>query len=371
MRRGEFILLSLGVFFENLTFGFYYSIVRPYMEQLGSPYTLIFMVDFVGAVIGLSAIFWGYLSDVLGKKPMIAAGSLGFIPLYVVSKVSDPILIVMLTAVFSLFYTISQPSILAVVSYTEKLGAAFASYTISTSMGWGLGSLLMGLIHDTLGLGVEGVFIASSLSWLIGFCLLTVLAFKVTYEGGGRIRFRIPAGIRFLFMAELFTYTGLSWCFPLITLKLHDILGGNKLLYGIVWGALPAFTGLIVSPYAGRLAERIGGVAVVRYALLFYTILIPLFSITTGIYNVALWLVPVWPLHYVGVNVAASQLTRVSERGEAMGAMNTCYNLGMILAIVGGGVADVIGRDASIFLASIPIAIGFILISLYMRRRKI
>lgn len=368
MKNWLLLTLSIGVFFESLTFGLYLSIVRPYMEYLGSPYTLIFMVDFVWAIIGLTSIFWGYLSDKIGKKLVVPIGTLGFIPLYLMSKTEDPILIIVYTGLYSLFYTISQPSILAIVSYSERVGKAFAIYTISSSIGWGLGSVLMGFIHDVLNLGARGVFLWSSVSWTLGFILLVLTSQKLEVVSEERVRFHIPESIRFIFIVELLAYTGLNWYFPLITLKIHEILGGNKLVYGIVWGALPTITGLIISPYAGKLSESIGGVRVVRIALLIYTIILPLLAVSTGYYTLILWLTPAWPLHYVGINVAISQLSKSSERGEAMGAINTCYNLGMILAIIGGGIADVIGRDYSMILATIPVALAFFLINMYIKK---
>lgn len=132
-------------------------------------------------------------------------------------------------------------------------------------------------------------------------------------------------------------------------------------------GALPALTCLIVARYVGVLAEKRGGLNVIKYALIAYSIIVPLLSMVKGLSLIILWLLPIWPLHHVGINVATSQLTSVNERGEAMGAINTCYNIAVLISIVGGGIADVIGREQSIMLASIPLIIASVLITYYTR----
>ena len=162
-------VLSCGIFFESLSFGLMDSIIRPYMEDLGAPYLVVFLFDFIWALIGLTAIVWGFISDIIGKRVMIALGILGSLPLYFMSNAKDPYTLLGLVAFLSLTYTMSQPAILATISFSKSVGRAFASYTMAASIGWGAGSLVMGFLHDTLKLGVSGVFIVSAISWVETF----------------------------------------------------------------------------------------------------------------------------------------------------------------------------------------------------------
>jgi len=359
-----------GVFFESLTFGIYYSIIRPYMEFLGAAYTLIFLIDLTYALVGLTSIVWGYLSDVYGRDKPIYAGILGFIPLLLLSSITDPIEIIIVSTIFFTFYIMAQPAILALTSQCTSIGRGFAYYTIASSLGWGVGGVVMGLIHDTLGFGVRGVFIVSAVSWIISFSLFTISirGLKVP-SGNAKLKLTIPKNIRLLFIVQLLAFAGINWFFPLAALKVHEMLGGDKLLYGIIWGFLPTITSLIVSPFVGKLADLHGGVKMYFIALASYTFLLPLLAYTQGLLFIILWLVPLWPFYHIGVNSAASQLSNIHERGEALGAITTATNVSIILAFLGGIFADILGRETSMVLSAIPLMISTLIA--YFRLLKV
>jgi hypothetical protein len=65
-------------------------------------------------------------------------------------------------------------------------------------------------------------------------------------------------------------------------------------------------------------------------------------------------------LFNLGCILAVAELSREEFRGEAMGASETCKNVGLLLGMSGGLIADLAGREKSILLSSIPFSLALL-----------
>ncbi|RLI13526.1 hypothetical protein DRO33_01195, partial [Candidatus Bathyarchaeota archaeon] len=233
------------------------------------------------------------------------------------------------------------------------------------SIGWAIGVSLMGPVENAL--GPSGVFL-TCLCVLLAFPL--VLAFYREEELPRKDeplrsyvmltfmpRFRAERGFGFLLLGVFLSWLGLQWT-STARVKLYELLGYSKTLVGLTWAAssiISAFTVLA----ARRLVERLGGLRTLLISIACYTVVMPsLGLIWDPRAFVVLWLLPVWPFFNLGYVLSPAEFSREDYRGEAMGANEVAKNVGVLLGMLGGLVADLLGREVALVLSAIPFGLA-------------
>lgn len=141
----------------------------------------------------------------------------------------------------------------------------------------------------------------------------------------------------------------------------YDVLERSKVILGIVWGISASISGAIVSPLAGKIADKVGGGKLLLTTVVIYALYIPLFALVSDpILFSLLWIVPLWTFNWVAVLATPAQMTEESVRGEAMGAVNTALNFGVFMGVTGGLFADSFTRELGIFVSPMFFAVSVI-----------
>ncbi|KUO81683.1 MAG: MFS transporter [Vulcanisaeta sp. JCHS_4] len=138
---------------------------------------------FLGAtlVVGLGSVFFGYVSDRLGRLKTMGIGvvgvSIGLIALTTLLLIGvNPIIAIAISAPFIFTASAIVPSILALTgdeALISMRGSAMGLYSLVLGVGMGLGSLLGGYSYVTLGLG--GIALLALVIFTVSLALYAVL----------------------------------------------------------------------------------------------------------------------------------------------------------------------------------------------------
>ncbi|MDI1233082.1 MAG: MFS transporter [bacterium] len=150
---------------------------------------------------------------------------------------------------------------------------------------------------------------------------------------------------------------------------LLDAIGGKK--YN--WLIIPSFAiiALISRPYSGKLSDQIGRVrvmcigAVVTTLACFFYIFIPvalLFFFNRGFHGICAGFTP------TGFTAYADDVVPLEKRGEAMGIVGICNNIGNAIGwVIGSKCTSLFGINAMFQIASL---LGFISLLLFMTLKE-
>lgn len=139
------------------------------------------------------------------------------------------------------------------------------------------------------------------------------------------------------------------------------------------WLIIPSFAiiALIGRPYSGKLADHIGRVwvmcigAVVTTLACFFYMFIPvaiLFFINRGFHGICAGFTP------TGFTAYADDVVPLSKRGEAMGIVGICNNIGNAIGwVIGSRCTELFGIDAMFQIASL---LGFISLLIFMTLKE-
>jgi len=366
--RKTLAIFTLGSFTSSTGWALYYTLSRIDLKiELNAGYTGLMLLVAAESLAGIASILWGYLGDKLGGRRMVSIGILSIIPFALLGLLRKPRLFIMMAALATILHSASVPSVLAVlVSEEEKSGRRLGLFGGGSSAGWAFGSFLMAPI-DGLG-GPAAVYLLSAA--LIG---LSLLIFSKWYPQidvtGESSSWEFVRKLPLLILSISIIYFGLLWAFTVLSIKLYYELGGDKMLFAIFYGGLPALIGSIIEPGAGVIADRVGGFKLLIFASAAYIVLMPLLYLSSGMLMAMLWLAPIYPFYYVSVGKTYSDLAPPDLKATSMGAANTAYSLGGLASGFTGILTDIYGIGYTVLL-SVVVMVGGISILLIGRPKK-
>jgi MFS family permease len=361
MNRSTWILL-ISSFASNIAGGIFWPFIGLQLYDLEASYFQIALLDSLAAIMFILSRIWGAASDYYGlRKPFIIFGSIvSSIPIFFCGFVSSTTQLILLFMISSFFSSISFSPFLAALTAVEKKGMMVGWYSMLSTIGWAVGTFLMGFIDQSYkALGVytiSATLIAISALVMVLYPkesqLTRTESLRSYLKTAFSFRFKAPKEFSWLLLATFLSWFGFQWVGPLIRMRFYDILERSKLTLGIVWGISAFISGVIVSPLAGKITDKVGGGKLLLTTAVIYTLYIPLFAlVSTPLLYSILWIVPIWTFNWVAVLATPAQMTEESVRGEAMGAINTALNFGVFVGVTGGLFADRFTRELGIIVS--------------------
>lgn len=338
------------------------------LTDLGASYLQLCLMDSLAAITYLLSRLWGALSDYYGRrKPFMVCGfTASAISIALMAMRNYDIWALISSYVVSCFaWGVAYPAYMAALTSDPEREKATTLFSFVSSISWALGVSVMGPAEASLGPG--GVFM---------LCLAVTLTFPATLmayrekplprkeEPLGHYvkltfmpKFRAERGFGFFLLAAFLSWLGLQWA-SIARVKLYELVGFSKTTVGLIWATSSIISGLVVLLARG-LVERLGGIRTLAISIACYMVIVPSYALAwSPLAFVVLWLAPVWPFFNLGYILSPAELSKEEVRGEAMGASEVAKNFGVLSGLLGGLIADVIGRENSLLLTAIPFGLA-------------
>jgi len=162
----------------------------------------VLAIVIIGAVLVSTQLFFGRLSDKVGRLPVLAIGTLGITGLIVSIAVlffssgghgihvagSDRIIVgsvLVLSLILALAFGPSSLASLADVADVKKRGTTMGLYSVVITIGLSLGSILVGFISEHAGGGAVVVFFLISAAVMVVFVVLRFVDVRYWSQGKG------------------------------------------------------------------------------------------------------------------------------------------------------------------------------------------
>ncbi|HDJ26022.1 MAG TPA: MFS transporter [Candidatus Bathyarchaeota archaeon] len=369
MRRETKVLVVANVA-SSISWGLCWSYLYYRLTDLGASYFQLCLMDSLAAATYLLSRIWGALSDYYGRrKPFMLSGfAASALPMILMALRNADVWALICSYVASCFaWGIAYPAYMAALTSDPEREKATTLLAFVGSASWALGVSMMGPVEG--GLGPGGVF---------AVCFLVALAFPLALlayrerplprkeEPLGQYlkititpRFRAERGFGFFLIGAFLSWLGLQWA-STARVKLYELLGCSKTKAGVVWAVnslVSAFTVLL----ARRLVERLGGIRTLAASIACYAIVVPSYGLVwSPPVFVLLWITPIWPFFNLGCMLSPAELSSEDVRGEAMGAGEVAKNLGVLSGVLGGILADALGREVALLLAAVPFGMALV-----------
>ncbi len=369
-RHQWFTWFIIGSFLHSTAWGLYFALTRIYVARdLGGGYTLLMTLAAIEYATPLSSILWGILADKLGRKTFVIVGWSGFLPLALLGFIRDPYLFVAVAALPSLAWAAGWPSIVSPVVSRPRIGFSYGMFMLGSSIGWGLGSILMGLIYWVTG-SAYLVFVAAGIFYFMAYAIFyynypsRVPSDRLDYKTlKALFKTMLP-----LLAAVMIMALGVDWSFNVVSVKLEDrvrtlleeVWGSSnlrdvRLMYGIFYGGVTSLIGAPARIIAGKIVDKWGGVKTLIVTSISYALLFQGIIRTTGLVSIILWTVPLFPFYDTSIYSAASALAPQRYKASVAGAVVTAQSIGGSLVFLVGGVTDKYGELAAINIATMII----------------
>jgi MFS family permease len=363
MKRETSVLL-LSSLASNMAGGLFWTFIGLQLYDLEASYFQIALLDSLAAVMFILSRVWGAASDYYGlRKPFIVFGNLvSAVPIFFCGFVSSTVHLILLYMVSSFFSSISFSPFLAALTAVEEKGRVVGWYSMIGTVGWAGGTFLMGFVdqfYKALGVYVIAAMLIVTSALVMAFYpkesqLTRTESLRSYLKAAFSLRFKAPKEFPWLLVATFLSWLGFQWVGPLLRMRFYDVLARSKVVLGVVWGISASISGAIVSPLAGKIADRFGGGKLLLITATIYALYLPVFAFVSDplLYSI-LWIVPIWTFNWVALLATPAQMTKEAVRGEAMGAVNTALNFGVFVGVTGGLFADLFSRELGIIVSPV------------------
>ncbi len=245
------------VFLQLLCVGATFSTLEPFNAELGgSPEMLGLLWLALSAPRGLLAPLWAGLSDRVGRKPIMIAGSLATIAGSLCWSMSSAWWILLLSRLIDSSFSAQAPVAMAIVADTtppERRSAGMGVIGAAVGLAFAIGPLL-GILSDSIGLGNMGYVFAGLQSLSLLLIVFALPETRPAHAGGepppliplfhGETRrraLRHPAAVRLLLVSLVMT-AGVAHFFTLFPMAAKDWYG---------WGVRESAVGFAILGVVG------------------------------------------------------------------------------------------------------------------------
>lgn len=366
------LIITLATFFTSAARAFPIPLLPFFEGEFGISHSIAAWIVAASSLSLIASIPMGYLSDRYGRKGMITSGMLlisiaTFISGY--SRTAGELIAFQFLLGFGLAAFIPSSSAIIGDIFPHALRARAMSITlIGVFSGTAAGFLMGGVLFNSIGWRAAFHLIA-------GFILVfAFVAMKLIEEPEKEHILTGSPTIRGSNTIYLCTFIlgmvgeGVRTMSPLYMAQLQI---GNESI-GIILAAMTVAS-LIILPFAGWLADRVGRKKPIIYGFLFSVPIISSFSMVTNYYQFAFVLALLGAI--IGLSFpAASAYAQDSSskvRGAAMGIYHTSRVAGMTVSpVLGGIIADRIGIGAAFNIYAFAALIGAVITYTLLKENK-
>ena len=355
-------VFNLITFTSGFTFFSFIFLIPLYAHELGLSLTAagVALAASSVAIIAFSPV-WGALADRLGRKrPFLVAGY-GLFALFSALHAlagSFPALVALRFLQGAAFATNPLLTALFADRFGRQAARRFGAFSAANALGWGLGSLVSGLLADWIGLRWTFAVVAG-LPLVSAALLLRVPepsspAPPVSAREPEPSRPRLPRKLFYLY-ATIFTRHSAAvalWSmFPLYLREFVGSLGGIGAVNGLNMIAQPLFMLLF-----GRWAERWDKLQLVLWGILGTIATFGVYATATGIGQILLgqlMIAAAWSAIFIGLNLYLMEAAPPGTRGRAFGLLQSSMTGAAALGpLLGGALADALGIRGMIWVVA-------------------
>ncbi len=334
-----------------------------FAQELGMSLTEtgLVLAIFSVAVIAFSPI-WGHLSDRLGRrKPLLVIGSLlFFLSSFLHFLVNTWAELMALRFLQGMAFAVTP---MLTVLFSDHFGAQaarrFGAFSAANAVGWGLGSVLSGILAELL--GIRWVFILVSFLSLAGAGFIQWgLPEKATSVHAPSVPSRVPSKLFYLYgmiFARHSAAIALWSVFPLYLKGFVQSLSWVGIVNGINMLVQPLFM-LAIGKYAERwdkLQIILIGIGGSIATFLVYASAASVWQIVVGQVMIA----ASWSAMFIGMNLYLIEEVPQRSRGQAFGYFQSAITSAAAVGpLLGGSLSDAYGIHGMIFIASVLMALS-------------
>ena len=343
----------------------YYIFLKPRFVDLHASYFSILLIDSLSALAGLLSVLWGWLGDKYNRKTLLLLSSLGAFSIFFVGRFNKINILLIFIFFSSLFVFMGYPMIRVGFSFTGVKGLVLLS--VAMAIGWSMGSIFSGLFHDVFKFDYKLIYTISAFIFFSGTLIAYFFYPKEAECESSKVSFKklfeewLSKSLRGIGLGVFLLQMGITLGYALLTVKLYkDVLGGNKLHFAFVWGAIPSIMAILMSTLYGKIVDKLGGLksSVLVSGLYFLNLLILIFS--KGLLMILVWFIPLWNFMVIALNRLISDITLKEDRGKGMGYLDTVINSAMFLAGFLGVLVDKFSINFGYFLSVLFVFMSFL-----------
>ena len=369
-------LYVVASFLHVMAWGMYFALSRFYVvDDLGGGYAALTMLVAVEWGAPATSIVWGRLADSIGRRKLVAFGASGAIAFALMAFARSPATFIALAAYASLAWGAAYPSILAPILSGSQPGRSYGVFSVGSTLGWAVGSLLMGVVRRFL--STQAVFLTASALYGIAYAIF--YAFFPREAGVGercgcderRAREFIRGNLQ-LFVAVVLATLGIELGFNVFSVKLrHEIekLVGSAevdIVYGLLYGFTPSVLSIPARVVAGKLADLRDPELMFLTTTLAYVAYFVTLYLSTGLVTAIVWQLPIYPFYDVALYTTTARRSTESERSTTLGAVLTAQSIGGSLVALASPLIEFYGVRSCIYMVCTSLALSSILVA--MRR---
>lgn len=364
MSTRPLLCFNIVTLLAGFSFFSFVLLIPLFAHELGLSLTAtgLVLAVFSLAVIIFSPL-WGHLSDRSGRRKLfLTLGNvLFFASSFLHFFVSSLEALVMLRFIQGMAFA-TNPMLTALFSEHFGEGAArrFGSFSAANAVGWGLGSLISGILADMI--GIRWVFvIVSSLPLINAGLIHWGLPEGESPIRTARSQSRVPTKLFYLYATIIARHSAAIALWSVFPIYLKGFVGSLSLV-GTVNGV-----NMLIQPLfmlaIGRYAERWNKLQLVLLGIGASIITFIVYATAPSVWQILLGQVMIaaaWSAIFIGMNLYIMDEVLQGARGKAFGylqsAMTSAAAMGPLL---GGALSDALGIRGMILIVSALMGLSF------------
>jgi MFS family permease len=330
-----YFVIGFVLALDALSVGVWYTASRAYVRDVfgGEAYAFVILLVAAESLAFTLSPVAGVLGDVYGRVRVALLGVLRA-PIAVLMAFVDPTFIPVLAFLSSLLSVLFYTNVLGILlGLIRGSGRLYGLITIAAPLGYGVGSIIPGLLEPVGGYKLVFVF----LGFVGGLAPLMLLLAPSNPGGGGstlgvvvRTFKTIPLS---LILAIILGNLALTLYWNVMSIKLYEVTG-SLLAFGFIGGFLTTILSTMARPLAGVVVDRFKADLALALVLLAYAIYNTILFYTTGLAFILLWLIPLYPFRDVAQTMALSRRVDQSLQASVAGLLNMLWGLASLAYVV-------------------------------------
>lgn len=383
-RRRVFVVLFISIFVTMAGVGIIAPYLPIYAKELGASGTMIGMIfaGFSMARLVLMPIF-GRWSDKKGRKIFIAVGFLFYTAisgLFILASSAWELMVVrMLHGASAAMILPIAMAYIGEISKDKHEARSMNFITIALFMGFGVGPLAGGFIHDSLGIALNfaSLGVASFIAFLLVVFFLPNL--KMNEFCGGKNK--EPSKYREIFsnrimrgivLFRLSNALGRGCLMAFMPLLASVKLGLNSVQIGVIISCNLVLSGALQTVF-GKMADKVDRVKMAAIGNLFAAVALLMIPFSRNIYELFLTNLAMGISGAVTIPAASGIVVSEGKKHFSMGSVMSLYNMAMSMGLAAGPLLGGLIQDATniinVFVfASATAVLGTILLVWYLKK---